>query len=126
MVPAFKFLLGGYLGNGMQWFPWIHIDDIAEIYMHAIYYESAGGGLNGAVNAVSPGIIRMKEFAKTLGRVLHRPSFLPIPKFAVKLLKGELGDYAMDSQKVAVNKLLQSGYKFKFENIENALQNILE
>ncbi|MCZ6702572.1 MAG: TIGR01777 family oxidoreductase [Ignavibacteria bacterium] len=126
MVPAFKFLLGGYLGNGMQWFPWIHIDDIAEIYMHAIYNESAGGRLNGAVNAVSPGIIRMKEFAKTLGRVLHRPSFLPIPKFAVKLLKGELGDYAMDSQKVAVNKLLQSGYKFKFENIENALQNILE
>ena len=126
MVPAFKLFLGGYLGNGRQWFPWIHIDDIAEIYLHAIDNESAGGGLSGAVNAASPGIVRMKEFANVLGKVLQRPSLFPIPKFTVKLLKGELGDYVMDSQKVAVNKLLQNGYKFKFENLEKALRNILE
>ena len=126
MVPAFKLFLGGYLGNGRQWFPWIHIDDIAEIYLHAIDNESAGSGLSGAVNAASPGIVRMKEFANVLGKVLQRPSLFPIPKFTVKLLKGELGDYVMDSQKVAVNKLLQNGYKFKFENLEKALRNILE
>ena len=125
MVPAFKLFLGGYLSNGMQWFPWIHIDDITEIYLHALDNESSGGGLRGDVNAASPGIVRMKEFANTLGKVLHRPSLFPIPKFTVKLLKGELGDYVMDSQKVAVNKLLQGGYKFKFENLEDALRDLL-
>ncbi|MGB5849612.1 MAG: DUF1731 domain-containing protein, partial [Ignavibacteriaceae bacterium] len=69
---------------------------------------------------------RMKQFAKTLGRVLHRPSFLPIPKFAIKILKGELGNYATDSQRVVMNKLLMSGYKFKFENLENALRDLLK
>jgi uncharacterized protein (TIGR01777 family) len=68
MLPAFKLFLGGYLGNGKQWFPWIHIDDIVEIYLHAIENESAVGGLSGAVNAASPSIVRMKEFATTLGK----------------------------------------------------------
>jgi NAD dependent epimerase/dehydratase family enzyme len=118
--------LGGYLGNGKQWFPWIHIDDIVDIYLHTIDNESAGGGLNGAVNAASPGIVRMKQFAKTFGRVLLRPSFLPIPKFAIKILKGELGNYTTDSQRVVMNKLLKSGYKFKFENLEDALRDLLK
>jgi len=122
MIPSFKLFLGGYLGNGRQWFPWIHIDDIVEIFLHSIDNDK----LNGTVNAASPGIVRMKEFAKTLGRVLHRPFFLPIPKFAIKILKGELGNYATDSQRVVMNKLLKSGYKFKFENIEDALRDLLK
>ena len=122
MIPSFKLFLGGYLGNGRQWFPWIHIDDIVEIYLHAIDNDK----LNGTVNAASPGIVRMKQFAKTLGRVLHRPSFLPIPKFAIKILKGELGNYATDSQRVVMNKLLESGYKFKFENLEEALRDLVK
>jgi len=126
MIPSFNLFLGGYLGNGRQWFPWIHIDDIVDIYLHTIDNESAGGGLNGAVNAASAGIVRMKQFAKTLGRVLHRPSFLPIPKFAIKILKGELGNYATDSQRVVMNKLLKIGYKFKFENLEDALRDLLK
>jgi len=125
MIPSFKLFLGGYLGNGRQWFPWIHIDDIVGIYLHIINDESAGGGLKGAVNAASPGIVRMKQLAKTLGRVLHRPSFLPIPKIAIKILKGELGNYATDSQRVVMNKLLNSGYEFKYENLEDALRNLL-
>lgn len=126
MIPSFKLFLGGYLGNGKQWFPWIHIDDIVDIYLHTIDNESAVGGLNGAVNAASAGIVRMKQFAKTLGRVLHRPSFLPIPKFAIKILKGELGNYVTDSQRVVMNKLLKSGYKFKYENLEDALRDLLK
>jgi uncharacterized protein (TIGR01777 family) len=124
MIPSFKLFLGGYLGNGRQWFPWIHIDDIVSIYLHIINDESAGGGIKGAVNAASPGIVRMKQFAKTLGRVLHRPSFLPIPKFAIRILKGELGNYTTDSQRVVMNKLLKSGYKFKYENLEDALRHL--
>ncbi len=122
MIPSFKLFLGGYLGNGNQWFPWIHIDDIVGIYLHAIDNEK----LRGAVNATSPGIVRMKVFAKTLGRVLQRPSFLPIPKFVIKILKGELGNYVTDSQRVVTEKLLRSGYKFKFENLDEALRDLLK
>jgi uncharacterized protein (TIGR01777 family) len=126
MIPTFKLFLGGYLGNGKQWFPWIHIDDIVGIYIHAIDNESAEGELSGAVNATSPGIVRMKEFAKKLGKVLNRPVLFPIPIIAVKILKGELGNYATDSQRITVDKLLQTGYKFKFENIEDALRDLLK
>jgi len=126
MIPSFKLFLGGYLGNGQQWFPWIHINDIVGIYLHIITNDSTGGGLEGAVNAASPGIVRMKQFAKALGRVLNRPSIFPIPKFAIKLLKGELGNYATDSQRVLMNKLLNSGYKFKYENLEEALRDLLK
>ncbi len=121
MIPSFKLFLGGYLGNGKQWFPWIHIDDIVGIYIKAIDSEK----LSGAINAASPGVVRMKEFSKTLGRVLHRPSFLPIPKFAIKVLKGELGNYVTDSQRVVMDKLLKSEFKFKFENLEEALRDLV-
>jgi uncharacterized protein (TIGR01777 family) len=122
MLPAFKLFAGGYLGNGKQWFPWIHINDIVEIYLHAIGSET----LAGAINSASPGIVRMKEFATELGKVLHRPALFPIPKIAVKILKGELGNFVTDSQKVIPNKLLQSGYNFKFENLEDALRDVLK
>ena len=122
LVPVFKLFLGGFLGNGKQWFPWIHIDDIVGIYLHVIANEE----ISGAVNAASPGIVRMKEFAKTLGNVLSRPAFFPVPKFAVKILKGELGEYATDSQRIEVSKILKSGYEFKFENLEGALRNLLK
>jgi uncharacterized protein (TIGR01777 family) len=122
MIPTFKLFLGGFLGNGRQWFPWIHIDDIIGIYKHAIDNEN----FHVSINAASPGIVRMKQFAKTLGRVLHRPSFLPIPKFAIRILKGELGNYTTHSQRVVMDKLLNSGYKFKFENLEDALSDLLK
>ncbi len=122
MIPSFKLFLGGYLGNGNQWFPWIHIDDIVGIYLLAIENEQ----LSGAVNGASPGIVRMKEFAKELGKTLHRPSLFPIPKFVIKILKGELGNYVPDSQRVVTEKLLNSGYKFKFENLEEALRDLLK
>jgi NAD dependent epimerase/dehydratase family enzyme len=68
----------------------------------------------------------MKEFATTLGKVLNRPALFPIPKLAVKVLKGELGDYVTDSQKVIPNKLIKSEYQFKFENLEEALKDLLK
>jgi uncharacterized protein (TIGR01777 family) len=122
MLPTFKMFLGGYLGTGKQWFPWIHIDDIVGIYLHAV----DNANLKGSVNAASPGIVRMKEFATTLGKVLNRPALFPIPKLAVKVLKGELGDYVTDSQKVIPNKLIKSEYQFKFENLEEALKDLLK
>lgn len=121
MLLPFKLFVGGPLGNGKQWFPWIHIDDIVGIYFHAIENQN----LIGAVNAASPNICTMKEFAKTLGKVLHRPSLFPVPELALKIAIGEAGKVVLMSQRVKVNKLLESGYKFKFENLEEALRNLL-
>ena len=118
----FKLFVGGPLAGGRQWFPWIHIDDIVGIYMHAIDNES----IFGTVNAASPGIVRMKEFARVFGKVLKKPSIFPIPKFAMKIVAGEVADYAVMSQRISINKILQSGYKFKFENLEEALRDLLQ
>ena len=121
MLLPFKLFVGGPLGNGKQWFPWIHIDDIVGIYFHAIENQN----LIGAVNAASPNICTMKGFAETLGKVLHRPSLFPVPELALKIAIGEAGKVVLMSQRVKVNKLLESGYKFKFENLEEALRNLL-
>lgn len=122
MLVPFKLFVGGPLGNGKQWFPWIHIDDIVGIYKYAVENEN----LSGAVNAASPNICTMKEFAKTLGKVLNRPSFFSVPKFALKLAIGEAGNVVLMGQRVSVEKLLSSEYKFKFENLEEALKDLLK
>jgi len=120
-LPPFKIFLGGPLGNGKQWFPWIHIEDLINILIHTIKTES----LQGPVNVASPGIVRMKEFAKTLGKILKRPSLIPVPKFAIRIATGELGKYAVMSQRVSIEKILNAGYKFKFEKLEDALWDLL-
>jgi len=121
MLPPFKFFIGGYLGNGKQWASWLHIDDIVEIYLHAIDNSS----LTGSLNATAPNPIRMKEFAQTLARVLHRPSLFPVPKFILRLVVGEASEVVLASQRIDVKKLVESGYKFKFEILEDALKDLL-
>lgn len=121
LIPSFKLYLGGWLGKGKQWFPWIHIDDIVGIYLHAI----DDANFKGAVNAASLEIVTNKEFTKTLGIVLRRPALFPIPKIALRIVSGELGNYVTDSQRVSVDKLLNSGYKFKFEKLEGAFRDLL-
>ncbi len=117
----FKLFIGGPMGNGLQWFPWIHIDDIVGIYLQAIYNEK----VNGSINAASPGIVTNKEFSKTLGKFLSRPALLPVPKIALRVISGELGNYVTDSQRISVDKILKLGYKFKFNNLHNSLKNII-
>lgn len=121
MLLPFKLFIGGPLGNGKQWFPWIHIDDIVGIYCHALENQN----LNGPVNAASPNICTMKEFARTLGKVLHRPALFPVPEFALKIAIGEAGKVVLMSQRVDVKKTLDSGYRFRFEKLEEALRNLL-
>jgi uncharacterized protein (TIGR01777 family) len=122
MLPAFRFFVGGPLGDGRQWASWLHIDDIVEIYMHAIDNME----LSGALNAASPNPVTMEELAKTLGKVLVRPSLFPVPKFLLKLVVGEAAEVVTASQKVDVNKLLNSGYRFKFDYLNKALMNLLK
>jgi uncharacterized protein (TIGR01777 family) len=121
MLLPFRLFIGGSLGKGRQWFPWIHVDDIVGIYLHSIDNPN----VTGAINGTSPGIMTMNEFAKALGKVLKRPSVFPIPKFAIKLVAGELGEYAVMSQRTSVDKILRTGYEFKFNNLENSLKNII-
>lgn len=117
----FKLFIGGPLAGGNQWLPWIHIDDLVGIYLNAIDNES----VQGPINAVSPDIVRMKEFAKVYGKILKRPSIFPIPKFAMKLVAGEVADFAVMSQRTSVEKIINAGYKFKFENLEEALRDLI-
>ncbi len=121
-LPPIKIFLGGPLGNGKQWFPWIHIEDLINIIIHTIKTES----LEGPLNIASPGIVRMNDFATSLGKVLQRPSFFQVPKFILKIAVGEFANAIVSGQKVSVTKLLNSGYEFKFTDLENALKNLLE
>ena len=122
MLPAFKMFFGGPLGNGKQWSSWLHIDDIVGIYLYALENEK----ITGPLNAVSPNPIRMKDFARTLGKVLKRPSLFPVPKFILKFVVGEATEVVTASQKVIPEKLIKSDYKFKFTKLEDALRDLLK
>ena len=121
-ITPFKLFLGGPLGNGKQWFPWIHIDDLTNIILFSLKNES----IKGAVNCASPGIVTMKDFANTLGRALKRPAIFSAPKFALKIIIGEMADAIVAGQKIAVDKLLDTGFQFEFENLEEALKDLLK
>lgn len=121
MLLPFKFFVGGPLGSGKQWFPWLHINDIVDIYIHSIDNKN----ISGPFNAASPNIVRMKEFAKTLGKVMKRPSIFPVPEFALRVVVGEAAGTVATGQRVSVDKLLKSGFEFKFGNLKDALDHLL-
>ena len=122
MLPIFKFGLGGPIGSGKQWFPWIHIRDIVGTYIFALENEK----IHGPVNACSPEQIKNKEFSKVLAKILHRPAFLKAPKWALKLALNDLADFIVASQKVSPKKLIEAGYQFHFPRLEEALRDILK
>ena len=95
MLLPFKLGAGGPLGNGRQWMPWIHVADLARLYLHAAEKES----IRGAMNAVAPNPVRNSEFTKALGRQLHRPAFMPAPYLGLRLLFGEFAKVLFASQR---------------------------
>lgn len=122
MLPAFRSFVGGPLGNGKQWSSWVHIEDIVKIYLYAL----ENSGLSGPLNAVSPEPVKMKDLAGTLGKVLNRPAFFRVPQFALRIIIGEASGIITASQKVFPDKLLKSGFQFKFSNLEFALTDLLK
>lgn len=122
LLPPFKFFIGGALGNGQQWFPWIHIDDIISIYLFMLDNKN----ISGPVNTVSPENVRMNEFARILGKVLHRPSIFKVPAFALRIAIGEAASTILSSQRVVPKKLIENGFKFRFEKLEDALKDLLK
>jgi uncharacterized protein (TIGR01777 family) len=121
MLPMFKAGLGGPLGSGAQWWPWIHIDDVVELVLHAITNSS----LTGAVNASSPQPVRQKEFARALAKQIKRPALLPTPSFALRMALGEFSAELLCSRRVIPKKALDTGYEFRFPEIGPALRDIL-
>ncbi len=121
MITPFRFFIGGPLGSGKQWFPWIHIQDIANLFVHSIENENVRGPLNG----VSPGIVTMKEFSQTLGKVMNRPALFKVPEFMLKIILGEAASSVTRGSKLIPNKTLESGFNFVFNDAEDALMDIL-
>ena len=122
MLPVFRLGLGGRLGDGRAYWSWITLDDLLEVIQHALVSEA----LCGAVNAVSPHPVTNAEFTKTLGGVLRRPAILPVPRFAVELLFGEMGREAMLAGfRVKPAKLIESKFKFRYPELAPALRHLV-
>ena len=121
MLLPFRLFVGGPLGNGKQWFSWIHIADEAR----AIRYLIENSNARGAFNLCSPNPIRNGEFSRILGKVLHRPSFLPVPGFALQLAFGEKAGMLTGSQKQEPKRLLELGFTFLHPDVESALRDLL-
>jgi uncharacterized protein (TIGR01777 family) len=122
MIPAFKFLVGGPIGSGNQWFPWMHLDDL----MAAITFVLSHEEIRGPLNFVAPNPVRNRELAKALGKVLKRPAVMPAPAFMIRLALGEFGKVLLDSQRAVPAKLLKYGFRFQYPDIEEALRAVAE
>jgi uncharacterized protein (TIGR01777 family) len=122
MLLPFKLGLGGRIGDGRQWFPWIHIDDIAGIFCHALF----SAGLSGPVNGVAPGIVSNGEFTDALAAALRRPVIFSVPEFVLKIVMGEMAEVVLHSQRVIPRVAIDSGYRFRFQMLRPALRSLLE
>jgi uncharacterized protein (TIGR01777 family) len=122
MLLPFKLGLGGPVGRGTQWMPWIHIDDLVAAFRHVVSNED----IVGAVNATTPNPVTNAEFSRALGKALHRPAVLPAPAFALKLVLGQMSEIVLDGQRALPTKLVQSGFEFRHTEIEEALGDVLK
>jgi len=121
MLPPFKLGAGGPLGGGQQWMPWIHLNDVVGIFLHAAKSEE----VQGAMNAVSPEPVTNAAFTQALGKTLHRPAFFPVPKLALRLAFGEMGGVLTSSQRALPTVAQRTGYTFEFAQLQTALADLL-
>jgi hypothetical protein len=122
MTLPFKLFAGGPLGSGKQGFPWIHLTDVVDGVLFALDHDEVAG----PVNFAGPTAANNREFSAALGRALRRPSWAPAPAFALKLALGEMADMLLTGQTVVPKKLIDAGYKFKYETAAAALTAIFQ
>ncbi len=122
LIPAFKMFVGGPLGDGKQWFPWLHLDDLLAAVKFVLEHQEVSGPLN----FCAPNPVRNRELAQALGKVLGRPAFMPAPAFMIRLAMGEFGDVFLGSQRTVPEKLLNYGFDFQYPEIQGAIRAIVE
>jgi len=121
MKIAFQFGLGGRIGSGKQWMPWIHIADVSALFLHAAETQS----IRGPMNAVSPNPVRNREFTKAMGERLRRPTIFTVPEFALRMLPGHQGSLVLNSQHIVPAVALRTGFHFQFPELRMALADAL-
>ncbi len=121
MLPVFRSFVGGSIGAGTQYFPWIHVDDLCRSFLFAM----DNSAISGPFNASAPNPVTMDEFAKSLGSTISRPSLFRVPEFGLNLVLGEAAIMITTSLRVIPEKILGEGFRFRFEHVEHALEDIL-
>lgn len=121
MLSSFRLGLGGHIGSGKQWMSWIHIDDLVDMILFAI----EKGTINGPLNGTAPNPVTNADFTRKLAAVLHRPAFLAVPGFGLKLLFGEMAQVILGGQRVIPKNALEAGYPFRYSELKPALAAIL-
>jgi len=122
MIKAFNWFAGGKLGSGEQWFPWIHMADLVGAY--GFFVENTS--VRGPINLCSPHPVKNKELTRILARALKRPALMPAPSFMMKLAMGELSQALLNSQRVIPRRLMEYGYVFRYSELEQAIDEIIE
>lgn len=121
LLPPFRLGLGGPIGSGRQWMPWIHLQDEIALIDFLLHHPQA----RGPYNACAPQPVRNKAFAQALGHVLHRPAFLPLPGFLLRVGLGELSVLLLGGQRAVPRRLLEAGFRFSFTDLDSALDDLL-
>ena len=121
LLPPFRLGAGGRLGSGQQWMPWIHVDDLVGLLVHAAAHDQ----VRGAMNAAAPRPVTNADFTRALGRALHRPAILPVPSLALRVLLGEMSEVLTASQRVLPTVAERTGFAFRYPDLDGALAALL-
>lgn len=121
MIMPFKLFAGGPIGSGRQWFSWIHVDDLVSLILEALTKPE----IEGVYNGTTPNPVTMADLSQTLGEVMNRPSWLPVPGFAIEALLGDGAMVVLEGQQVLPKRTLETGFEYKYPNLQSALRQIL-
>jgi hypothetical protein len=121
MLTPFKLFAGGPIGSGRQWFSWIHRDDLVNLILEAIDRAD----IQGTFNATSPNPVRMNDLCHAIGEVMHRPSWLPVPSFALEVLLGDGAKVVLEGQQVLPKKTQSTGFQYQYPTLKSALSEIV-
>lgn len=122
MIPAFRSFIGGPLGDGRQWFPWIHIEDLTAACCHLASRDD----LHGPFNFCAPQPVRNLEMARALGKVLRRPAKMAVPPFMLKMMMGEMAGVLLGGQRAVPSRLTAAGFEFRYPKIDGALSDLVD
>jgi uncharacterized protein (TIGR01777 family) len=121
MLPPFRFFAGGPIGSGQQWFSWIHREDVVNLIIRALTHPE----MEGVFNATAPQPVRMKELCNTIGEVMHRPSWLPVPDLALEMLLGDAAQVVLKGQQVLPKRTQSAGFEYQYPAVRQAVEEIL-